>query len=119
MAKITQQFVFEVNCTNYDSARELKREQEWLFFLKRDLRTARNADSGRGNFKQSLVGEELGWQRGDGFARYIVTHDRPFTVAHLHIGDGYQVEPETIRGLRLKDAKLQIKQRKEIRAIFS
>ena len=123
MAKITEQFVFESawyeNGGDYDFKAEQKKESVWLDALKRDLRMARNADSGRGNFKQSLVGEELGWQRGDGFARYIVTHDRPFTVAHLHIGDGYQVEPETIRGLRLKDAKLQIKQRKEIRAIFS
>ena len=111
--------MFEADYANYDSRREQKREQEWLDELKRNLRMARNADSGRGNFKQSLVGEEVSWQRGDGYARYIIVSERPFVLTHLHIGDGYQVEPETIRGFRLSDAKLQVERNANLREIFS
>lgn len=52
-----------------------------------------------------LVGKLLYWSRGDGSAVYMVIKQRPLTVAHVEIGDGYRVEPETIRGLRLVDVK--------------
>lgn len=119
MAKVVGQFVFVMNPVNFDWKAEQKREAEWLESLKGSLRRARNADSGRGNFKTSLIGEVLRWQRGDGYAQYIITKEKPFCLAHLHIGDGYQVEPETIRGFRLSDAKAQVKQNAKLKAIFS
>lgn len=114
MAKVIGQFAFEYDYSNYDFKREQEREKEWLASLKLDLRKFHKPGK-----PGSMVGEELFWQRADGHARYIITSEKPFRVAHLHIGDGYQVEPETIRGFRLSDAKVQVKRNADMKAIFS
>lgn len=85
-------------------------EKEFLDTLRANLR-ARDSSP--------LVGEELRWQRGDGYARYVVIRERPFEIGHLNIHDGYQVEPELIRGLRLSDAREMIEADKRIAALFA
>ena len=115
MAKLIGQFVFEDNhqYSNYDYTAAQKREAAWLADVKSDLRKFhKNGKPGE------LVGEELRWQRADGYARYIITREKPFCIAHLNIGDGYQVEPETIRGFRLIDAKVQIGREAKLRGLF-
>ena len=51
-----------------------------------------------------FVGRVLKWQRADGYARYVVVEQRPILkVAHLNVGDGWEVEPPLIRGLNIDD----------------
>lgn len=54
------------------------------------------------------VGEIVKWQRGDGYAVYMVWSERPLEVMHLAIGDAWTAEPSLIRGLRLADVKQQV-----------
>ena len=50
-----------------------------------------------------VVGALLKYQRADGYAYYLVVKDRPLTLQHVPVFDGYGVEPELIRGLTLLD----------------
>jgi hypothetical protein len=46
-----------------------------------------------------VVGALLRFPRADGYAFYVVTKDKPLTMAHVPFGDAWQVEPALIRGL--------------------
>lgn len=51
------------------------------------------------NPKASLVGSIVAFGVGDGGAYYIVTKDKPLTLAHLPFGDAYQAAWPTINGV--------------------
>lgn len=57
-----------------------------------------------------LVGEELRWPRGDGFARYLVVQESPLRIAHIAIGDAREVEDALIRGLNIDDVRSMVGQ---------
>ena len=71
------------------------------------------------NPEQELVGEILSWPRADGYAQYMIINEKPFTIAHLNIGDAWHVEGALIRGLRLEEARQMVERRVELKKIFS
>lgn len=66
-----------------------------------------------------VVGAVLRWQRGDGYAYYIVTKERPLTLAFISAGDRWAVEDALIRGLTLADVKQMIASERKLRALWS
>lgn len=98
---------FKPDYTNYEE--NDRKESEWLANLKASLRAKSKGD---------LVGELLKFPAADGYARYIITKQRPLTVAHLSLGDAWQADGATIRGIRLQDAKARVASEREQRKFF-
>lgn len=73
----------------------------------------------RETHKGDLVGEILRWQRADGYAQYMVVCQKPLILAHLAIGDAYQVESPLIRGLTLTDVREMVEREHRIKELFS
>lgn len=46
-----------------------------------------------------VVGAILSWQRGDGYAYYLVIDDEPLTVQFIPFLDKWTVEDELIKGI--------------------
>jgi len=78
---------------------QLELEEKWLEKVKEGYRKLAKGD---------LIGEEVRFQIADGYARYMVIKQRPLTVVHLDVGDGYQAHGPTIHGLRLGDVEAQV-----------
>lgn len=95
MAQLTKSVIIEPNWSLRVNEMEADEQRK----LKAASISAREKADG------DLVGKLLSWVRGDGHAVYMVIKQHPLTLAHVEIGDGYGVEPETIRGLRLVDAE--------------
>lgn len=70
------------------------------------------------NGKSDLLGEILRWQRGDGYAMYMVWDTKPLKLIHLPIDDAWSVEDALIRGLRISDVKEMVEQDKALSKIF-
>lgn len=85
---------------HYDHQATEAAETKWLEKLKEELRAKSEGD---------LVGERVKWSAADGYAVYIITKQRPLTLAHVALGDAYQANGATIRGFRLQDAKAQVR----------
>lgn len=66
-----------------------------------------------------IVGGILRWQRGDGYAFYVVTKDRPLTVRHLGYMDAWQVEDALIRGLNKQDVLVMLLRTRAMHELFS
>jgi hypothetical protein len=99
-----------VDYTNYDMATHDKQEREYLDKL---------ATLARQNGKSPLLGKEIRWQRGDGYARYLVWNTKPLELIWLELGDAWDVEEPLIRGLRVSDVKEMVERSERLRAIFS
>lgn len=65
-----------------------------------------------------IVGALLKWQRGDGYAFYLVINDNPLTVSRVKFGDNWSVEPALIRGLRRRDIEDMLAHAKRFAALF-
>jgi hypothetical protein len=100
---------YTVDYSNPDYHEHDRKESAWLENLKANLRSKSKGD---------LVGELLKFPAADGYARYIITKQRPLTVAHLSIGDAWQADGATIRGIRLQDAKARVASEREQRKFF-
>ncbi len=50
--------------------------------------------------------------------RYLVAKERPLQLIHLAVGDAWTVEDALIRGLRRKDVRKLVAQRKALSSIF-
>lgn len=88
----------------------MEREAERLLAVQKAARAASKGD---------LVGEILRWQRADGYAQYMVVSQKPLILAHLAIGDAWQVEAALIRGLRLTDVREMVERERSLRKLFS
>jgi hypothetical protein len=66
------------------------------------------ADTARAKHPGDMVGETISWQIADGYATYMVVKQKPLMVAHVNSGDGYQVDPIMIRGLRVSDVRERV-----------
>jgi len=88
----------------------IKAEEDWIEAIKNGYRKLSKGD---------LVGEELQWPRADGYARYMIVKQKPLTLAHLHVGDGWWVEEALIRGLRLKDVREMIEADRRWKELFA
>ena len=86
-----------------------ERETESLARLRELMRT---------NCPGDLTGERLRWQRADSYAEYIIVKESPFTIAHLAIGDAWQVEPALVRGLRISDAREMVERERAMAELF-
>ena len=65
-----------------------------------------------------VVGALLRYQRGDGYAYYVVTKASPLTVSWVRFGDGWTVEDTLIRGLRKSDVLAEIARQRRFREVF-
>jgi hypothetical protein len=65
-----------------------------------------------------IVGGLLRWQRGDGYAFYIVVNDDPLEIAHVPFGDEWRVEPPLIRGLNRDDVEDMLAREKAMADLF-
>lgn len=68
--------------------------------------------------KSSLVGETVNFPVADGYAVYMVYRTTPLQLIHVPIGDEWQADDCTIRGLRVKDIKERIECKKKLDKIF-
>ncbi len=94
--------------TDY-SAEWMEREAKVLSAVQKAARAVNKGD---------LVGEILRWQRADGYAQYMVVSQKPLTLAHLVIGDAWQVEAALIRGLRLTDVREMVRRQRGMKELF-
>lgn len=72
----------------------------------------------KSNGTNPLLGEILRWQRGDGYANYMVWNIRPLELIWLESGDAWSVEEALIRGLNLNDVKGMVERDSRMREIF-
>ena len=68
---------------------------------------------------EDLTGALLQWQRGDGYAYYVVVDHEPLTISLIAIGDVWTVEDALIRGTNHEDVRQQIRAARLIRSIES
>lgn len=58
------------------------------------------------------------WQRGDGYAYYLVTSERPLTLRRIAYMDDWSVEDALIRGLQSEDVLAMQERQIRFRALF-
>lgn len=63
------------------------------------------ADHARSRNQGDLVGETIKFQRGDGYAQYMVWSQKPLSFIWIELGDAWTVEDALLRGLRVKDVR--------------
>ena len=79
----------------------------------------RLADRCKMNGTNPLLGEVIRFQRGDGFAQYMVWSTKPVQLIWLELGDAWQVEEALTRGLRLSDIREQVEREQRLREFFA
>jgi len=77
------------------------------------------ATSNAVDLSKTLVGVIYSDGVADGYANYVVIKDKPLTLQHIHIGDGYQLPYPYIRGLNEKDIKRHAESSRKLKAMFS
>lgn len=65
-----------------------------------------------------IVGSLLSWQRGDGWAYYLVVDDEPLTVQHVRAIDAWTVEDALIKGLDREDVIQHRRADRHLRSMF-
>ncbi len=55
----------------------------------------------RKNGSSDLLVEVIRFQRGDGYAQYMVWNTRPLQLIWIELGDAWSVEPMSLRGMRV------------------
>ena len=103
---------FTYDFTNYDHDAYQKAEDDFVEDTRKFC--VENTDS-----KSKLVGETIQFPMGDGCAVYMVYRTSPLQIIHLPVGDVWHADQCTIRGLRVKDIKLQIERSKAMKKLFS
>ena len=93
------------------------RDGSWQ--AKEDAYIARLADRAKMNGTNPLHGEVIRFQRGDGYAQYLVWTTKPLALIHLELGDAWQIEDALMRGLRLSDVREQVERAAAMRALFA
>jgi|GEM_PF-1567996 len=65
-----------------------------------------------------IVGALVRWPRADGYAYYVVTKEKPLTLAHVPYLDAYQVEGALIRGLNRADILAMLEGARDLARLF-
>jgi hypothetical protein len=78
----------------------------------------RLAELAKQNGTSDLLGKEVRWQRGDGYARYMVWRTKPLELIWLDLGDAWSVEEALIRGLRVSDVRAMVERDENLRELF-
>lgn len=68
--------------------------------------------------EQEVVGRVLKWNRGDGYAIYVVVDDHPLTLQWVPFGDRWRVENALIKGLDLEEVRRMVAQHNAFRQLF-
>jgi hypothetical protein len=63
-----------------------------------------------------VVGQQVSFPRGDGYACYVVWRAKPLQLVHLPVGDAWHIDPAHARGLRLSDLEVQFRRNKALLA---
>ena len=79
----------------------------------------RLADRAKMNGTNPLLGKVIRFQRGDGFAQYMLWSTKPVQLIWLELGDAWQVEEALTRGLRLSDIREQVEREQRLREFFA
>jgi len=85
-----------------------------------------DTDSWRAGFKAEqdaltkIMAEQttIKFQRGDGYAMYVVASEKPLVLRWIPFGDKWQVDAPTIRGLRLDDVRALVERECALASIF-
>ena len=110
MAKLLDHSIGLVDIDYSKPLKEVFKEEEQVLEVAREYWRKEN--------KGDLVGEAIQWPRGDGAAMYMVVKQKPLTLAHVAIGDAWQVEPALIRGTTLADVRQMVKNSRAMKELF-
>jgi hypothetical protein len=80
---------------------------------------ARLADRAKMNGTSPLLGEVIKFQRGDGYALYMVWKTKPLELIWIQLGDAWSVEEPLIRGLRVADVQAMVDRERALRDLFA
>jgi hypothetical protein len=106
----TPDFGAFITKTGFDNEGYRKAEEAFLADL---------AEAARRNGTSDLLGEEVRWHRGDGYARYMIWKTSPLQLIWLELGDAWSVEDALIRGLRVADLREMVDQARRRAELFS
>jgi len=65
----------------------------------------------------SIVGEILRYTVADSYAIYLITSEKPLTLTHIGLYDGYRVHPAQIKGMTLKSVRAEVELSRKFRKI--
>lgn len=66
-----------------------------------------------------VVGGVVTFPVADGRAIYVVTKARPLTLQHVPLGDAYAIPAAYLRGLTLRDVRVNIERARRIHDLFA
>lgn len=72
----------------------------------------------RENSPSDLAGEIIRYPVADGKASYVVYTTKPLALIHLNGGDGYEIDPMMLRGMRVSDVRDAVRHQKALAEIF-
>ncbi len=79
---------------------------------------ARLTELAKANGPGDLVGEVLRFPHADGYAVYMVWTQKPLSLIHLSLHDGYAIAEAHERGLKLSDVRAQVNRDKRLAELF-
>lgn len=62
------------------------------------------------------LGEVIRFQRGDGYAQFVVWNLEPLELIWLETGDAWDVEDALIRGLNIQDITAMVERNRNLQA---
>jgi hypothetical protein len=93
----------------YDFEAHHRAEQEWIASI------ATLAQEGA---KGDTIGEIIRFQRGDGYAQYLVWNTNPCELVWLPVGDAWRIDEAHERGLRTSDVREHVRRERTLRNLF-
>jgi hypothetical protein len=78
------------------------------------LKAAAQALNGNGD----LIGEVIRFPRADGYAQYMVWSEKPLQLIWLELGDAWDIDKITERGLRLSDVRAMVERDRRLDELF-
>jgi len=76
-------------------------------------------DSDSVDLSKSLVGALIRFPVADGYAVYIVNRDKPLSLTHVALGDGWSADPILLRGLRKTDIIERVERDRNLKKLFA
>jgi hypothetical protein len=67
----------------------------------------------------ALVGSVLRFPTADSYAQYLVWSERPLTLVHLPLGDGWSIPAAHARGLRISDVRDMVERDRRMAEMFT
>jgi hypothetical protein len=89
------------------------------YFKKQDAQYAAIIAAQPAPDSPSLVNALLSFPRGDGYALYVVVKDKPLTLAHVPMGDAWDVDECTLRGVTATYVRKSLVRAAALRKLFT